>query len=237
MLALVGDSTTAESDPTFSATIAAWVLWVVDALGDELGTVRKDCVRNLLSSAGPESGNSMYAHFLNALLAEVDTFPLGSLNALVNLLVAEDSTLNTPVTDLMASTKPIQQVWIFYLGFRGSIILILGRRRRGKMIQCSHLKRDNESCGMHCCASRPLKQSRNPLIPAQLRLTRTRTKNFPPGGLESLSLVGFRVRLGLRSPYNSFEHSGVCMRSKRKHNATCKNNAILLTITHGQWIS
>lgn len=57
MIALVGDNTTAESDPTFSATIAAWVLWAVDALGDELGTLRNDCVRGLLSSAGPENRN------------------------------------------------------------------------------------------------------------------------------------------------------------------------------------
>ena len=57
MIALVGDNTTAEGDPTFTATIAAWVLWVVDELGDEAGTLRKECVRNLLSSAGPENGN------------------------------------------------------------------------------------------------------------------------------------------------------------------------------------
>jgi hypothetical protein len=59
ILVLVNDNNTAENDPTFSATIASWALWVVDELGDESGTLRKECIRSLLSNAGPEGGNPM----------------------------------------------------------------------------------------------------------------------------------------------------------------------------------
>lgn len=72
-ITLVGDNATAESDPTFSATIAAWVLWTVDALGDEPGTLRKDCVRNLLSSAGPGNANLMYVLHLSMTLWLAET--------------------------------------------------------------------------------------------------------------------------------------------------------------------
>ncbi|CAE6344269.1 unnamed protein product [Rhizoctonia solani] len=57
MLLLVNNGIIAESDPTYSKTIASWVLWMVDTMGDE--AFRKDCVRDLLSGAGSEGGNSM----------------------------------------------------------------------------------------------------------------------------------------------------------------------------------
>jgi hypothetical protein len=57
MLIIVNDNVAAENDPTFLATVASWILWVVDTLGDE--TLRKDCIRSLLGGAGPEGGNFM----------------------------------------------------------------------------------------------------------------------------------------------------------------------------------
>ncbi|KAG8765040.1 rRNA-processing protein las1 [Ceratobasidium sp. 428] len=69
MLVVVSDSSTAESDPTFPATVASWVLWAVDTLGDDQGLCRRECVRSLLRGAGPEGGKSVCASSSNLLLA------------------------------------------------------------------------------------------------------------------------------------------------------------------------
>ncbi|KAG9085713.1 rRNA-processing protein las1 [Ceratobasidium sp. UAMH 11750] len=91
MLGLLRDNTTAENDPTFSATIASWILWVVDTLGDELGACRRECVRTLLSGAGSEGENTI-------------------VRALVDSLVSQDTALAGPIVNLRAIAKPRQQV-------------------------------------------------------------------------------------------------------------------------------
>lgn len=88
MLIIVNDSATAESDPTYSTTIAAWVLWVVDTLGDE--SLRRDCIRSLLNSAGPAGGNPITRN-------------------LVNSLALPDETLQSLVAGLLATIKPKPQ--------------------------------------------------------------------------------------------------------------------------------
>lgn len=57
MVLIINDNKIVEGDPTYPATIASWMLWVVDTLGDTV--LRKDCLRSLLSAAGPEGGNSV----------------------------------------------------------------------------------------------------------------------------------------------------------------------------------
>ncbi|KAH7340513.1 Las1-domain-containing protein [Rhizoctonia solani] len=90
MLLVVNNSTIAESDPTYLKTIAAWVLWIVDTMGDE--TLRRDCVRDLLSGAGSRGGNSIAQN-------------------LIISLVSQDESLKSLVTDLLAVIKPKQASW------------------------------------------------------------------------------------------------------------------------------
>lgn len=88
MLIIVNDDTAAESDPTFLTTIATWVLWIVDTLGDE--TLRRDCIRSLLNSAGPAGGNPITRN-------------------LVNSLALPDEALQSLVAGLLAPIKPKPQ--------------------------------------------------------------------------------------------------------------------------------
>ncbi|CAE6392889.1 unnamed protein product [Rhizoctonia solani] len=90
MLLLVNNSVTAENDPTYSKTIASWVLWVVDTMGDE--AFRRDCVRNLLTGAGSEGGNPI-------------------LRNLVDSLVSQYEALKQLVTELLTTIKPQKASW------------------------------------------------------------------------------------------------------------------------------
>ncbi|CUA72480.1 Pre-rRNA-processing protein las1 [Schizosaccharomyces pombe 972h-] [Rhizoctonia solani] len=90
MLLIVNNNTIAESDPTYPKTMASWVLWIVDTMGDD--TLRRDCVRDLLSRAGSEGGNSI-------------------AQSLVAALVSQDESLKSLVTDLLAVIKPKQIPW------------------------------------------------------------------------------------------------------------------------------
>ncbi|EUC67296.1 Las1-domain protein [Rhizoctonia solani AG-3 Rhs1AP] len=69
MLLVVNNNATAESDPTHLKTIASWALWIVNTMGDD--ALRRDCVRDLLSSAGAEGGNSILKSLVTDLLAVI----------------------------------------------------------------------------------------------------------------------------------------------------------------------
>ncbi|CAE6520310.1 unnamed protein product [Rhizoctonia solani] len=90
MLLVVNDDAIAEGDPTYLKTIAAWVLCLVDTMGDE--ALRRHCVRDLLSGAGSEGGNSIS-------------------QSLVTSLVSQDETLKSLVTDLLTTIRPKQASW------------------------------------------------------------------------------------------------------------------------------
>ncbi|KAF8682463.1 Las1-like [Rhizoctonia solani] len=91
MFLLLNNNAIAENDPTYLKTIASWVLWIVDTMGDE--TLRTDCVRDLLSGADARS------------------HPIERVQSLVDLLVSQDETLKNRVTDLMKLIKPKKASW------------------------------------------------------------------------------------------------------------------------------
>ncbi|CAE7069601.1 unnamed protein product [Rhizoctonia solani] len=90
MLLVITNNVTAESDPTHLKTIASWVLWIVDTLGD--GALRRDCVRDLLSSSGSGGGNFIAQN-------------------LVTSLTSQDESLKSLVADLLAVIRPKQAPW------------------------------------------------------------------------------------------------------------------------------
>ncbi|CAE6482056.1 unnamed protein product [Rhizoctonia solani] len=90
MLLVVNNNAIAESDPTYLKTIAGWVLWIVDTTGDE--TLRRDCVRDLLSGAGSEGGNFI-------------------ARSLVTSLISQDESLKSLVTSILVAIKPKEASW------------------------------------------------------------------------------------------------------------------------------
>ncbi|QRW00074.1 ABC transporter transmembrane region [Ceratobasidium sp. AG-Ba] len=109
MLGLLNDNSLFESDPTFSATIASWTLWAVEVLGDESGSYRRECVRSLLTGAGPEGGTLIVMELINALTTQdadlassVESLKVG-LNQRHQIEVSQASR-NNSISPAIAST-------------------------------------------------------------------------------------------------------------------------------------